>query len=154
MRRWPPIIWPAMTFASLLILMGSTGGWRLWLLIPGAALAVVVTVVAVRLATRKDGRPRPRAVFLSMAGLALFYLLLAGAAAFAGPEYVVAALAAGLIPLAALALMLATARAKTTESDGHLHDESTQQDRDPFPGIGMDTRTPLGDTPEHSASRD
>jgi hypothetical protein len=76
------------------------------------------------------------------------------AGATAGPRYAVAALAAAVIPMAALCLLLALMRSKTDESDGRLVDASAEQDDDPFPGIGFDSSTPLGDTPEHSDAVD
>jgi hypothetical protein len=57
---------------------------------------------------------------------------------------------AGLIPLTAVALLTATVRAKTTRDGDGLGDRSAESDDDPFPGIGADSATPLGDTPEHS----
>jgi hypothetical protein len=151
LRRWPPILWPLMTMASLLILAGASGDWRPGLLVAGAALALIVFGLSFYLATRgQPDRPRPPVVNWAMAGLAAFYLVAAAAGATAGPEYAVAALAAGVIPMAALCLLLALMRSKTVESDGHLVDVSAQRDEDPFPGIGMDSTTPLGDTPEHS----
>jgi drug/metabolite transporter (DMT)-like permease len=154
LRRWPPILWPLMTAASLLILAGASGEWRPGLLIAGGVLAVVVLALALYLATRgHPDRPRPPIVNWAIAGLAVFYLAIAVAAATAGLEYAVAALAAAVVPMAALCLLLALMRSKTVESDGHLRDISAEGDDDPYPGIGMDSTTPLGDTPEHSDAR-
>jgi hypothetical protein len=55
--------------------------------------------------------------------------------------YVLAAAAAALIPVTAAALIVATARKKAAADSDH---------EDPFPGIGPDDDTPLGDTSEHS----
>lgn len=79
-----------------------------------------------------------------------FYLLVAAAAATAGPEYAVAGLLAGVVPLAGLCLLIALTRSKTRESEGRLQDESAYRDDDLYPGLGMDDATPLGDTREHS----
>jgi hypothetical protein len=85
-----------------------------------------------------------------MLGVTAFYVLCAIVAATAGPGYALAALAAGVIPLTALALLVASTRAKTADEDGRLQDRSAEAHDDPYPGIGMDDATPLGDTPEHS----
>jgi uncharacterized membrane protein YuzA (DUF378 family) len=155
LRRWPPILWPLMTAASLLILAGASGDWRPGLLVAGAALALVVFGLSFYLATRgQRDRPRPPIVNWAMAGLAAFYLVAAVAGATAGPKYAVAALAAAVVPMSALCLLIALMRSKTVESDGRLVDVSAEQDEDPFPGIGMDGTTPLGDTPEHSDAVD
>jgi heme A synthase len=98
---------------------------------------------------KRRGR-RPRSVKAAMFGVCGFYLLTAVAGAAAGPEYSVAALLAGVIPLSALALLTAKILDKTAVADGHLHDASTDDGRDTTPGIGLDDETPLGDTPEHS----
>jgi hypothetical protein len=71
---------------------------------------------------------------------AAFYLAAGAAAAPAGGAYVLAAAAAALIPLTAAALIVATARKAAADGD---HE-------DPFPGIGPDEDTPLGDTSEHA----
>jgi len=54
---------------------------------------------------------------------------------------VLAAATAALIPITAAALIVATARKKAGADGDH---------EDPFPGIGPDDDTPLGDTGEHS----
>jgi hypothetical protein len=81
---------------------------------------------------------------------AVWYLINAAAGAIAGAKYVIVAIAAGIIPMTAAALVIATARVKTEgEGDRHI-DQTPEGDSDPFPGVGMDDETPLGDTPEHS----
>jgi hypothetical protein len=151
MRRWPPILWVLVYVASLLILLGGTGRWDPPLLISGVALVLVACGFATYLALgRWDDRPRSPIVYWAIGGMLLFYLLVAAAAAAAGPEYAVAGLLAGLIPLTGLSLLIALARSKTRESEGRLIDEAALRDDDPYPGIGMDDATPLGDTPEHS----
>jgi hypothetical protein len=138
-----------MYVASLLILMSSTGGWRL--LILGGTLALAAFALSLYTATRgAPGRARPSLVYWSIGGVAVMYALLAAGAAIAGPEYAVAALFAAIIPMTAVSLLLATLRSKTVEKDGDLEDVSAAAEEDPLPGIGFDDATPLGDTPEHS----
>jgi hypothetical protein len=140
-----------MTLASLLILAGASGDWRPGLLVAGGALALIVFGLSFWLATHGQADwPRPPIVNWAMGGLAAFYLVAAVAAATAGPEYAVAALAAAVVPMSALCLLLALMRSRTVESEGRLVDQSAERDDDHFPAIGMDNTTPLGDTPEHS----
>src|SRR4051812_17092841 len=138
MRRWPPILWPVMSVATLLILMGL-GPWKRGALIAGLALAVAVCATAAALATRglRD-RPRARALRWATGSVIAFYVLAAALAATAGAAYAVAALAAGLIPLSAVLLLVATMRSKTAESGGRRRDESAAAHGDPFPGLGID----------------
>jgi hypothetical protein len=139
-----------MSFASLLILMGL-GPWDPVALAIGVALAVVVFVVSVIVATRRmRDRPPPTGLRWLMAGLFVFYAIAAVAAATAGPAYAVAAMLASLIPYSAALVLVATARAKTEHADGRFRDTAADAHQDPFPGIGMDDSTPLGDTPEHA----
>jgi hypothetical protein len=56
--------------------------------------------------------------------------------------------------MAGLGLFIATVRSKTAQSGGRLRDRSAEYDEDPYPGIGLDDETPLGDTPEHSDAVD
>jgi hypothetical protein len=138
MRRWPPILWPLVYIASLLILAGGTGRWDPGLLIPGVAMVLVACAVSLYLALGPWGdRPRPPIVYWGVGGLLGIYVLIAAAAATAGPEYAVAGLLAGVIPLTALCLLIALARSKTRETESGLIDESAMRDDDPFPGIGM-----------------
>ena len=53
------------------------------------------------------------------------------------PQYAIAALLAGVIPTTAVAIVIATARAKSEGSDGRLRDMSLADD-EPFPGLGLD----------------
>jgi hypothetical protein len=140
-----------MSVASLLILMGGAPGDHDEELVAGATIALVVFVAALYLALRGlPGKPAQRSLLRPMVGLAAFYALCALAAGTAGPAYALAGLLAGVIPLTALALMVATARTKTDDSDGRLRDLSADADDDPFPGIGLDDETPLGASPEHA----
>ena len=144
MKRWPPIIWPAMAFASLLLLMGLGTGED-WALVSGVVLEVAVVVLAAHLALAgRRGRPLPRWFPVLLGCLALFYLVSGLAAAMAGTKYLPIVLLAALIPTAAVLLMLATVRGKPELASEDVADD------DPYPGIGADDRTPVGDTPEHS----
>jgi hypothetical protein len=55
----------------------------------------------------------------------------------AGTDFGVAAVAAGLVPLTALNLLLATLRSKTVQSPAGLRDLSAERHDDPLPGVGM-----------------
>jgi hypothetical protein len=151
MRAWPPLVWPLMSFASLLILMGL-GPWEPAALIAGVALAIVVFAAAVRLAlARSEDRRRTRMAAQAVSGvLVAFYLACAAAAALAGAPYALAAVFAGTIPISTALLVVATARLKTAEEDGRLRELSAEGHEDPAPGIGMDADSPLGDTSQHS----
>ena len=118
MRRWPPIVWPVMSVASLLILIGGSGQLRPPFLIAGGVLAAAVLVVSLYLAIRvHSGGESHRRARWALAGVALSYVALAAAAGVAGPSYAVAALAAGVIPLSAVALLVATGRSTLDEPD-------------------------------------
>lgn len=150
MRRkldtWPPTVWLAVYVSSLLVLMGSQ---RAELAVAGMGVLLIAFGIAIYLAVRPlPGHPPPKGFAPLMAGLAAFYIISAAAAAQLGPEYALAALLAGTVPATAATLTYATARRKTRMGeDGHLEDLSAE-DRSPFPGIGMDDKTPLGDSPE------
>jgi hypothetical protein len=142
-----------MSLASLYILVGTSGRFRPVGFVVGVALALITFGLAIWLATRPiPGRPRQPKLLWPMIGLALWYAALAAAAAFAGPEYAVAGLLAGVIPLAAMALMVAVIRRKTgVTEDGRLVDISADANEDALPGIGLDDHsTQLGDTPERA----
>lgn len=143
------MLWLLVYIGSLFILMGRN---RSDLLIAGIVMVVVAFAIAVYLAVRPHPeRPRPRGATWAMAGLAAFYGIAAAVAGVAlGWEYAVAALVAGTVPGTALALIIASARTKTRPAEGHLEDVSPEAGDDPFPAIGLDDLTPLGDTPEHS----
>jgi hypothetical protein len=137
-----------MSFASLLLLMGL-GSWHPVALILGIAIAVAVFAASLFVA-RRGLRDRPAPGFGWLMGLlGAFYAMAAIVAATAGPEYAVAAMLASLIPYSAALLLYATARSKTVEEEGRRRDAAAD-DLDPWPGIGVDDETPLGDTPEHS----
>jgi hypothetical protein len=139
-----------MSLASLLILMGL-GPWDPVALTIGVLLALAVFGVSLLVATRGLGdRPPPSGLRWMIGALTAFYAIAAVAAATLGPEYAVAAMLASLIPYAAVLLLVATARSKTLPAGGGRQDASAHADADPWPGIGLDDVTPLGDTPEHS----
>jgi hypothetical protein len=153
MSRWPPIIWVMVFFGSLLILLGYDGAeYNPQALIPGIALIVGALGLSFYVAFGRLGdRPAPRGVAWLIPATAVFYVICAVVALLSdGGAYAVAALGAGMIPLTAATLITATARAKTTVADGGRDDATSADHTDPFPGIGMDDSTPLGDTPEHS----
>jgi hypothetical protein len=149
MKWWPPAVWVLVFVGSLLVLEGYDGAeLNLQALIPGIALIVGALCLACYLAfVRWRDRPAPRGAMWLIPATAAFYVLCAIAALVSGGAYAIAALAAGLIPLTAATLIVATARAKTTAAGG---DASASDHEDPLPGIGADDSTPLGDTPEHS----
>lgn len=149
MRRlviWPPAVYLLISIGSI---FASMGGQRPALLALGVGLQSIALCVALALALeRRSGRPRPRAVPLAIAGVAAFYGVAAVAASEHGLPYVLAALAAFLIPGTATALAVATARSSTRETrDGHLVDLS-RVDRGPLPRLGFDDSRPLGDSPD------
>lgn len=153
-KQWPPAIFLLMSLASLYILRGASGHWRPAMLIAGIALALITFGLSLYLALRplpgREGR-NPQ-VLWPLVALGLWYLALAAAASLAGPGYAVAGLAAGLIPLSAMALMVAVARRKTAAADdGRRVDISADDGDDPFPGFGIDDHeTMAGDSPERA----
>ena len=145
LHRWAPLLWLLVYVGSVFVLMGEQ---RWDLLVVGLGVISIALAVALYLAGRPaPGRPRPALFAPVLGGLAAFYVVAAAAAAPLGADYAVAALLAGMIPTTAAAIAFATARAMSVESNGRLHDTSAE-DREPFPAIGMDDSAPLGDTPE------
>jgi hypothetical protein len=141
-----------MSAASLFILNGLDARVHTPALVVGLVLELLVFALAIYLATvaYKD-RPVPDAFKWLVGLLAAFYLVAAAAGALAGGKYAVAAMLAALIPLSAVLVLMATVRAKTvTGQDGGAVETTRRASRDPFPGIGADDETPLGDTTEHS----
>ena len=109
MTRWPMIVWPAMTLASLLIVVGSVGRLKPELVAAGGALAFFVFLNSVYLALRRwSDRARRRRVLWAILGVGLFYLAVLAAASLAGWEYAVLAGLAGLVPMTAIGLLAAT----------------------------------------------
>jgi hypothetical protein len=154
LQRWPPVLWIGVYVASLLILIGGRGKWTV--LAVGGAIALAACGTGVHLAVRRrPDLPRPGWFAWAIGGVALFYVICAAVAtATMGVIYGVAALMAGVIPMTAVALLLATMRTRTAQTaDGGMRDTSAADHEDPFPGIGMDDRTAVGDTPEHAGAR-
>jgi hypothetical protein len=143
---WPPALWLAEYVGSLFVLMGAQ---RAELGVVGLSLVLIAFGVASYLAVRPlPGHPPPKGFAALMAGLGAFYLIAAVAASQLGPDFAFACLVAGSVPAAAVTLTYATARRKTRlGEDGRLEDLSAEDDS-PYPGIGMDDLTPLGDSPE------
>jgi hypothetical protein len=79
----------------------------------------------------------------TIGGLAVYSVALAGGAALAGPEYIVPAVIAGLVPLTAACVWVAIVRRKTAKGDDG-----------PYPGLALDDDTEMGDTPAHSDAAD
>jgi hypothetical protein len=135
--------------ASELILLGSHRRW--YLLGAGAALMLLAFGVSLYLSLRGNNeRPRPRWFFWAIGGVAMCYLVVAGTAwVVLGPTWALAAFAAGIIPMTAVSLLLATVRAKTAGTSSGLRDVSGDAS-DPLPGMGLDDQSPFGETSEHS----
>jgi hypothetical protein len=143
MWRWPPAVWLCILCGSLLVAVGVGGGWNPEAFIPGVLIALAGFGLSLYLAYgRSRGRPAARGVSWLVPATAVFFAAVAAAAALSGGKYVIAALGAALIPLTAVALIIATTRSKTVGADAAAED--------PYPGIGIDEGTPLGDTSEHS----
>jgi hypothetical protein len=149
--RWPPLTFLFISVGSIFVSM-SAGRDRPVPLGIGIALLVTGLSIALWLATARSGGSPRRGVFRwPLLYVVAFYIVVALAAGLSGTEYAVAGFLAGAVPLTAVALIVATARRKTVEtSDGRARDVSAEAANDPFPGIGIDDETPLGDTPEHS----
>jgi peptidoglycan/LPS O-acetylase OafA/YrhL len=142
--RWPPIVWLLISIGSLFVLLGAGSDSNPDAFFPGLA-ALVIGFGAAMYFAYGDQRPRDRGRGLHwlVALAAAFYAACLVATLLAGAEYALAALGAALIPLTAVALVVATAGSKTNDhADGD----------DPFPGIGPDEATPRGDTDQHSYS--
>jgi hypothetical protein len=149
MKRWPWLLWLPVYVASELILLGSHHRWGL--LAAGGALMLGAFIFSLHLSLgRGQPGPRPRWFFWVVGGVALSYALVAAVAGVElGPTWALGALAAGVIPMTAVSLLLATVRSKTVSTTEGLRDRSGDAE-DPAPGIGVDEDTPIGDTNEHS----
>src|SRR3954447_8029548 len=148
LRRWPPLLWIPVYVASLLILMGGRGRWDL--LAAGGLIAVGTRRLALHLALRRDQGPRPSVVVWAVGGVIAFYVVCAIAAAAVEPVWGLVTLAAGVVPLTAVALLVGMLRRGTVEHDGRLVDRTAEDHTDPFPRLGFDDDTPMGATPEHA----
>jgi peptidoglycan/LPS O-acetylase OafA/YrhL len=126
-RIWPAVLWVFVFTGSELILNGAHGNRDAWQAAVGLALVSLAFVVGVYLAVHRWPNGRPEIVTWSLGAVALFYVVCAVAAwLFGGVAYGAAALVAGLIPITAVALVLASAKDST----------------------GLDDATPVGATPE------
>jgi hypothetical protein len=152
MTRWPPILWLCIAVGSLLLLVGYNGAdFNPQAFFPGLVLIVAGAAGSLWLAFGRWGhRPQVTGVAWLIPATVAFYVLCAIAASLAGGAYAVAAMVAGLIPLTAATLITATARAKTVDDGDGRRETTAEESDDPFPGIGADDATPLGDTSEHS----
>jgi peptidoglycan/LPS O-acetylase OafA/YrhL len=150
-RVWPPILWLPVYIASELILLGSHHRWPL--LAAGGAMMLIAFGLSVRLSLgNRREHPVPSWFYWAVAGVAFCYIVAATAAGLSlGPTWALGALAAGIIPMVAMSLLLATVRSKTVATDSDWRDVSGDS-KDPAPGIGLDDKTPLGDTSEHSTA--
>jgi hypothetical protein len=151
LRRFPAAIWIAVYVASLLILNGSHGNAdpiELWL---GIGLVVVGSALGAYLAFGPwpDGSPRPKTTYWFVGGVIAFYGICATVAwALAGTAYGVATLLAGLIPLTAVLLWVASARRGAVLQGDQMVEETAADDEDQVPALGADDVRPLGDSPE------
>jgi hypothetical protein len=149
--RWPPLIWLLITLGTLMIAVGVGGNWDPGGFIPGVVCVLLGVGLSLYLAYgRMRDRPSARGISWLIPAGAVFYALTAAAAALSGGKYVIAALAVALIPLTATALIVASTRVKTAAGDDGRRDGAAADSEDPFPAMGMDDATPLGDTAEHS----
>jgi hypothetical protein len=152
MTRWPPILWLCISIGSLLLAVG----WNGTTVHPVALIAGIVLILAGALGSvwaafgQWGDRPQGVGVAWLVPATVAFYILCALLALVAGGKYAVAAIVAGLIPFTAATLLTATARSKTVGGDGGRQETTAIRSDDPFPGIGADDATPLGDTSEHS----
>ena len=151
MGRWPPVVWLCIAGGSLLVLVGVGGDWNPWGFYSGVAAIAIGGSLGLYLAYGHwRHRPRARGVTWLVGGTIVFYVVCAGTAALAGGRYVLAAVGAALVPTTAAALLVATMRAKTVGADDARRETTAHQHEDPYPGIGIDDTTPLGDTDQHS----
>src|SRR4051794_11696224 len=148
LRRWPPVLWLLVYVGSVFVLNGANGKWDPLELALGLGLAAAACALALHLALgRWQGRQRLPWSGVLIGGIALVYGVCAIAAAlFAGPAAAIATLLAGIIPMTAVAVWVATTRSKTGR--GEATRDPAAEDDSPFPGIGADDATPPGATPE------
>jgi hypothetical protein len=152
--RWPPIIWPLMTFGSLLILVGSSG--RLDpSLVAGGALALVVrgvSRVAVPGAQALDRAATASDCAWAIAGVVVFYMPVRLAASAGGGRVRVGRDRGGGDSALAVALLLATMRSRIAEPDGRLRDDSGDPDEDSAPASAWTIRLRLATPPTTPAA--
>jgi hypothetical protein len=135
--------------ASELILLGSHRRW--YMLAAGGLLCLLAFAGGLRYAVGSSREhPRPRWFYWAIGGVAICYAIVAiVAGAELGPVWAAGAFGAGIIPMTAVTLLLASARSKTVSTKSGLTDVSGDSE-DVTPGIGLDDRSPLGETTEHS----
>jgi hypothetical protein len=151
LRRWPPVVWIAVSLGSLLMLQAGTGNdaihWGLF--DPGALLAALAFATACWLALGPwPGHPRPGWYPKVIAAALGAYAVIGIGGAIVDPDLGLAAFLAGIIPVTGLALVLATIRGKTIRGEDGLEDRAAADHTDSAPGLGIDPSTPLGDTSE------
>jgi hypothetical protein len=152
MTRWPPILWLCVAGGTLLVLMGWNGTQtHAPALVAGVVLVVTGVVGSLWLAFgRWRHRPQVGGVAWMVPATVLFFVVCALLALIAGSKYAVAASVVGLIPFTAVTLLTATTRSKTVAGGDDRRETTAAAADDPFPGIGGDDQTPVGDTSEHS----
>lgn len=149
LRRWPPAVWLLVSIGSLLLLQAGTGDSAIhWgLAVPGVLLATLAFGIACWLALGSwPGHPRPGWYPWAIVGALGAYAVIGIAGAIVDPDLGLAAFLAGIIPVTALALVLATIRGKTIPGEDGLEDRAVADHTDSTPGMGLDPSTPLGDT--------
>jgi hypothetical protein len=151
LRRYPAILWVPVYVGSLFVLNGGHPDWNTGQLVLGIGLIALASALATYLALGPwPGRPKPVGMGWVFAGVGGFYVVCAiVAGAFVGPAEGLATLLAGLIPLTAVSLWVAHARAGTAPSahEEEFADAEAADHRDPVPAMGLDSARPLGDTP-------
>jgi hypothetical protein len=150
LRHYPAVLWAPVYVGSLLVLNGAHPDWRPGQLAAGIACILLAGALSTYLAIGPwPGRPRPRGMGWAISGVAAFYVICAIAAgAFVGFAAALACLLAGLIPLTAVAIWVAHARAKTRGSEQRMRHADAPEDEDPVPGIGFEDGRPMGDSSE------
>ena len=151
MSRWPPLVWLCIALGALIMIVGVGGNRDAEAFIPGVLIVLLGFGLSLYLAYgRTRDRPSAQGVSWLIPATAVFFVLAGAFAALSGGKYVIAAVGVSLIPLSAVALIVATTRAKTAGDGGGRREQTAADGDDPFPGMGMDDATPLGDTTEHS----
>ena len=150
LRRWPPLLWIPIFIGSELILNGGNGKIDPVQIAVGAVLIIASFVLGLKiLAERRPGRPRPGIAWLLLGGVVAFYVVAAVVAgAFNGAGYTIVVLLAGFVPATAVVLAMALAREKSVAEGGRVRDATAEDHGDPFPGLGLDDETAVGDTPD------
>jgi hypothetical protein len=136
-RRWPIALWLLVYVASIFVLNGGQGGTASQVAV-GVVLILAALGLGVYLAIGPwRGHPRPRAFFWTFGGVAAFYLIAGAVAAHYNRTWGIAAVAGGLIPLTAVAILFAAVRTKTVDAGDRVKDTAAADEDDPYPSIGM-----------------